>query len=210
MFNAGIIGSTAKEIRGQQVFIGPIGGATGNWVCPTGVRSVCVVLVGFGGERVYGTNTFRSGGGGGALVYKNNISVTPGTSYPYSITTSGTVMFGMTAGAGATGYNNGATPQPGGIASSAGSPDGAFNGGNGAVQPAGSSTNAFGGAAASYTANGANGGNYGGGGISLTANEPGSFGGGGATSNGGTPTPEQSGAIRIIWGAGRSYPNNAV
>jgi len=51
---------------GQQAFTCT---GTYSWVAPTGVTSVSIVAVGAG----------RSGGG--ALVYGNNISVTPGTSY---------------------------------------------------------------------------------------------------------------------------------
>ena len=52
---------------------------TYSWVCPQGVTSVCVVVVGAGGSG----NTYHDGqgGGGGALSWKNNISVTSGQSY---------------------------------------------------------------------------------------------------------------------------------
>ena len=43
---------------------------TYSWVAPTGVTSVSVVAVGGGGTS-----------GGGALGYKNNITVSPGTGY---------------------------------------------------------------------------------------------------------------------------------
>ena len=49
---------------------------TYSWVCPAGVTSVCVVCVGGGASGGY---TF--GGQGGGLGWKNNITVTPGTSY---------------------------------------------------------------------------------------------------------------------------------
>lgn len=68
-------------------YTGPIGQAlytasnssptrTFTWVCPTGVTSVSVVCVGAGKD---------SGGDGGALAYKNNITVVPGTSYTVQI-----------------------------------------------------------------------------------------------------------------------------
>ena len=47
------------------------------WVAPTGVFSVSVVAVGAGGA---GSNA-PPAGGGGALVWANNITVTPGTTY---------------------------------------------------------------------------------------------------------------------------------
>ena len=53
---------------------------TYTWIAPTGVTSVSVVTVGAGGLiRSEGPRGY--GGGGGALAYKNNISVTPGTGY---------------------------------------------------------------------------------------------------------------------------------
>lgn len=208
MFNAGIISSARAAVRGEQIFSANSSAVSGNWVCPAGVSSVCVVLVGMGGASVIGSSsTGRSGAGGGALVYKNNIAVTPGASYSYSINSTATAIFGMSAGAGSPGFNGGSTPQPGGTASTAGSPDGRFNGGAGALQPSGSSPHALGGSAASYYANGVQGG---GAGVDLTANTAGDYGSGGSTSSGGSALIEGNGAIRIIWGAGRSYPNNAV
>ena len=59
------------------------------WVCPAGVTSVSVVAIGGGGNGGYITNTngsSRAGGGGGGLGWKNNIAVTPGTSYPVVVT----------------------------------------------------------------------------------------------------------------------------
>ena len=55
---------------GNQTFTTP---GYQDWTCPPGVTSVSVVCVGAGGGG-------RSGGGG-ALAWKNNISVTPGTTY---------------------------------------------------------------------------------------------------------------------------------
>ena len=206
MFNAGIIASATTIVRGEQVFQSAVSDS-GSWVCPAGVNSVCVVLVGKGGDSVTGTSAARSGAGGGALVYKNNIAVTPGASYSYSINSTATTMFGMSAGAGSPGFNGGSTPQPGGTASTAGSPDGRFNGGSGGLQPSGSSLQAIGGSAASYTANGAQGG---GAGIGLDGSASSNYGRGGSTSNGGSPISGGSGGIRIIWGPGRSFPGNAV
>jgi len=50
-----------------------------SWTCPAGVTSVCVVAVGGGGGGGYQWSS--GGGGGGGLGWKNNIAVTPGTSY---------------------------------------------------------------------------------------------------------------------------------
>lgn len=51
-----------------------------DWVCPAGVTSVSVVCIGSGG-RGY----INGGGGGGGLGWKNNIPVTPGTSYKIQV-----------------------------------------------------------------------------------------------------------------------------
>jgi len=57
-------------------------GGTFSWLCPPGVTAVSVVCIGGGGGGSGGSNNgLASGGGGGALAYKNNISVSPGTSY---------------------------------------------------------------------------------------------------------------------------------
>lgn len=49
------------------------------WTVPAGVTSVSIVCVGAGGSGIGGgIYTVCSGGGGGALSYKNNVSVTPG------------------------------------------------------------------------------------------------------------------------------------
>ena len=52
---------------------------TYNWTVPAGVTSVSVLCVGGGGSGGGGSNA-GCGGGGGAMVWGNNISVTPGES----------------------------------------------------------------------------------------------------------------------------------
>jgi hypothetical protein len=68
---------TAKVLPSQQAFITP-GNFT--WVAPAGVRSVSAVAVGGGGNNLY---YYPAAGGG--LGWKNNISVTPGTSYSVKV-----------------------------------------------------------------------------------------------------------------------------
>tara|TARA_B100000214_G_C23891740_1_gene592125 strand:- start:63 stop:1004 length:942 start_codon:yes stop_codon:yes gene_type:complete len=70
------------------------------WTAPAGVTSVCVVCVGAGGA------------GGGALAYKNNITVVPGTGYAVVVGAPGSMATGTT-GTGA-GQNTGT---PGGDSS---------------------------------------------------------------------------------------------
>lgn len=60
--------------QSQRVFKTP---GSHEWVAPEGVRSISVVAVGAGGGQV----GERSGGGGGALSYANNIEVVPGSTY---------------------------------------------------------------------------------------------------------------------------------
>jgi len=60
--------------------------AIGNytWVAPAGVTSVSAVIVSSGGTTCQGTSKgkqYGSGGGGGALGWRNNISVIPGKGY---------------------------------------------------------------------------------------------------------------------------------
>lgn len=176
----------------------------GNWICPPGVTSVSGVLIGGGGysnSDYPGPNGY--GGGGGSLIYFNNVAVIPGTSYPYTVGNSNTSILGFTArmGSGGTTSSGGAggtpvTPIPaGGVG---------FSGGNGG----GSSSYAGGGGAASYTGNGATAGDYGMGlyGIGSTGN----YGKGGQADIANDALyGGQYGAIRLIWGGGRSFPSNA-
>lgn len=60
---------------GQVAYTTP---GTYSWTCPSNVTSVCVVAVGGGAGGVWDE---ISGGSGGGLGWKNNISVTPGNSY---------------------------------------------------------------------------------------------------------------------------------
>ena len=67
-----LMGAGGGEVpRGESVYAIP---GTYTWVCPAGVTSVSAVVVGAGGSGEFG-------GGGGALAYRNNITVTPGVSY---------------------------------------------------------------------------------------------------------------------------------
>lgn len=203
MHNIGIIaGNTNAHPVGEQQYGSSF--ASGNWVCPAGVTKVNVVLVGMGGDGVqFGGG--RSGGGGGALVYKNSITVVPGTNYPYTINASYTGIFGLRANAGAAGTST-TNPSLGGTATSNGSPDAGFNGGN-AMTGSGGGV-AAGGGAASYTAHGLTGGNAG---IGLTGiGSTGDFGRGGNSPYSGPAQTGGQGAIRIIWGTGRSFPSNAT
>ena len=56
---------------------------TTTWVCPAGVTSISVVCI--GGGAMYGNYGTPHGGGGGGLGWKNNITVSPGTSYAVQV-----------------------------------------------------------------------------------------------------------------------------
>ena len=76
--------SVTAVTTGQDLYTTP---AQHTWVCPAGVTSVSVVVVGNGGQGAPGDNcsTSGAGGSGGALAYANNIYVTAGTSYSAAI-----------------------------------------------------------------------------------------------------------------------------
>lgn len=68
---------------------------TYSWVAPSGVYFVSVVAVGGGAtESFYQYGCYSGkGGGGGALAYSNNISVTPGNSYSVVVGAAGVSSF---------------------------------------------------------------------------------------------------------------------
>jgi hypothetical protein len=117
-------------VQGQQAFT-TAGSFT--WTAPAGVTSVCVVCVGAGGA------------GGGALAYKNNITVVPGTGYAVVVGAPGSMGIGTTGTA--AGQNtgtpggdssftatHGTTTAQGGVTGSSsvstkGSPAGVYDGG---------------------------------------------------------------------------------
>lgn len=199
MFNVGLIGSKLAPPPVGEVTLTD---SSGVWTAPPGVTSVCAVLVGKGGDGVdYPSN--NSGGGGGALAYKNNVAVVPGTSYSYTVGAP-TSIFGITAGAGAPGLSGTYSSQPGGTASGG---DANFSGGAGKQGFGGIQ---YGGGAATYTASGAFG-SSGATGIGLYGiGSTGSYGKGGNSSYSGGRTYGGAGAIRLIWGSGRSFPSNAA
>lgn len=71
---------------GQDEYTTP---GTYSWIAPYFVPSVSAVAVGGGGGGL-GTTGGGNGGGGGGLGWKNNISVTPGTSYTVEVGSGGT------------------------------------------------------------------------------------------------------------------------
>ena len=158
---------------------------TATWVVPDGVESVSVVVVGPGASGNDGLA--RGSGGGGALAYGNNISVTPGESISIRAGASagGNNQAGNSSYFKGTGYleaSGGVTRQPSGTGGTA-SGSLATNtqtGGAGGVGGAGDSSGGDGGGgggAAGYSGDGGRGGdnNYNG----TTSASSGSGGGGG-------------------------------
>lgn len=218
---------TASGFSGEQLYTTA---GSYSWTVPIGVTSVSVVCVGGGGNG----STTNGGGAGGALAYKNTISTTPGSVMTVNVGGSGqastfstvtanggnagggtyTSAIGGTYSGADGGGNGGAGGQGnggcgGGSSPSAGGCGGAGGGGvglygqgtNGAGGPASGNEGGKGGSngsGASYSVNiGTSGGAYGGG------------GGGGYSYSGFLAGNGASGAVRIIWGTGRSFPSNA-
>lgn len=169
--------SVTPVAQGQDAYTSP---GTYSWVAPTGVTSVSVVVVGIGAPGGTGNSCNGGRGGNGAgLGYKNNYTVTPGSSYSLRVAgcdgvdsffVSTAVVKGGSGGAGGT-YTG----------------DGGGNGGT--TGTVGSSSPSGGGGAGGYSGNGGNSVN-GGSGVAPTAP---SGGGGGAGQSGFGPNN---------WGAG--------
>jgi hypothetical protein len=73
---------------------------SGTWTAPAGVTTVEYLVVGGGGGGGAGSGTGAGGGGGGGSVQIGTFSVTPGTSYSYTVGTGG--AGGTTPGGGET------------------------------------------------------------------------------------------------------------
>lgn len=167
-----MVGGASGPPPGQQAYTTA---GTFSWVCPAGVTSVCVVCVGSGG----GGGSYPSAGGGG-LGWKNNISVTPGTSYTVQVAAGsfggymeGSIDLGEDSFFISTGTVKGGGAQPTAGGNFVG--DGGGNGGNGF-----GNSGSGGGGAGGYTGNGGNGGAQGG-----STGGSGSGGGGGGGGGGG-------------------------
>ena len=166
---------------------------TFTWTVPAGITNVSIVCIGAGGTSGIGNS--GQAGGGGALAYRNSISVTPGTT--------GTVVVGGSSGRSG---NNG---QTGGLSSFTygATTTTAGGGGGGGGDGGGSGGSAGGGGTRSGTYDG--GGNGGSGGQDVqNAGGPGGGGAGGYSGNGGggaggyAPTTSQAGSSGSGGGGG--------
>lgn len=199
--------SVTTTKQGQQIYLAA---GTYTWVAPASVTSVSVVAIGAGGS---GTGSsfggcptcgyFYSsgcGGGGGALTYGNNITVTPGASY--------TVRVGA-GGSGTSSYFNstsvlcaGAGGSSAGTSSGSAKTGGGNGGGRGAGRKSvycGFGSAGGGGGAGGYTASGTYSGGVGG-----SWNSAGSAGyaGSGAGGGGYADISGRGGGGSNIFGAG--------
>ena len=218
---------------GQVKFTTP---GTYTWVVPEGVTKVSCVVIGAGGQgTLYVGANGHGGGDGGALRYKNNITVVPGQSYTVVVGSGGVTGnttynnqitdtashvssvtgFGLSAGTGATGtaFSASVLGGNGGVALSANGLSATSGGG-----PAGTYTNSVNRAAATAGSCGGGTGLYG----AVTGG--GSFAQAGTCGGGGNSTgPSQNvgyspkyyrkggdGGVRIIWGVGRAFPTTLV
>lgn len=163
------VGTSACSAASNSITAQAVGSAsylcagTYSWVAPTGVTSVSVVAVGGGANGCGG-----SGGGGGGLGYKNNISVTPGSSY--------TVVVGPGENATGSYFINATTVNGKGTTNTSGGTYVGDGGGNGGLGSSG------GGGAGGYAGNGGSGGGF------TAAGSSGSGGGGGGGAGGRTAT----------------------
>lgn len=182
--------SVSIPVAGQDAYTTP---GSYCWVAPACVTSVSVVTVGGGGAG--GISYSRgSGGGGGGLGYKNNYSVTAGSSYTVVVGAGGTHSYTAACRCGANSYFVNTATVYGGkggrgndnINSNGGTQngDGGGCGGQGIYAP-GYHSSGGGGGAGGYSGNGGNG-NSG-----FTAGNAGGGGGGGG--GGGTANPANPG-----------------
>lgn len=181
---------------------------SGTWTVPEGVTSICVACVGAGGDGIVRTafGGWWVGGSGGGLTYKNNIAVTPGQVISYTVATgpgTSTTFQTLSAASGLNGSEPGSSGavNPGGVSSGG---DVNYTGGSSNGISGGSS---IGGGAATIFGNGGTGTGTG----TDFGNGQVAYGGGGTSVHSpGTATNGQPGAIRIIWGTGKSFPSAVV
>lgn len=208
---------TAGVTAGQQAYTTA---GTYTWVAPAKVDSVSVVAVGAGGIGYNGPYPECStGGGGGELRYKNNITVVPGNSYTVVVgaatgCVSGSSTFNtntVVANGGTVGKcKNNSAPNCRGRGGSGGTGDGGGNGGD-AGQPLQGKSAGAGGAGGYSGAGGVGGTNFG-------AGAAGSGGGGGGSGAGYNTTGYRptggSGGVGILGqgssGAGGAASNGSV
>lgn len=200
---------------------------TFSFVVPAGVYWLAAVVIASGGGGARGAESDTnesSAGGGGALSYANGIAVTPGETLEVVVPLGGAAGYIMSSGGPAydAGIKRGATwlvmakGGGGGVWSSGiGGAGGVAAGGVGDVRWSGGkgmdATNfTYGGWSGRYTANGFPGINSSGLSASLFGADSGTGLGRGGAGGRTDASPGVVGGIRIMWGAGRSFPGNAA
>lgn len=189
------------------------------WTCPLGVESISCLVVSAGGQSGFSGAT-PVGGRGGGTRWQNNIPVVPGQVYEIVVGNPGV------AGASRPANTNLAASSAFGLQAGLGSAGTPFSddvkggyGGNGGYYSVTYATIGTGGFAGLYTngttpsKSGSNGTSAAG--VSLTADEfsrSGQYGAGAEAIYNGTYITYAAtvGAVRIIWGAGRAYPNQGL
>ena len=159
-------GSNGYQPQGDSIYTTP-----GNyqWICPTGVTSVCAVAIGGGGAGGPDGSSYTGGAaGGGGLGWKNSITVIPGNTYTVVV---GAAAVGGTRGDGGDSYFiNGTTV--------------AGLGGKGTDMSSGSGNGEYGGYGGGHTGDGGGDGGRGGE-ANVGAYEGGGAGAGGYSGDGG-------------------------
>ena len=190
---------------GQAYFTTP---GTFTWTCPEGVTEVSLAMVGTGGRGKYSnTSSQRALGAGGNVRYINKVPVVPGQAYAITIPNNPSGQASLDVSA--LGYTS-SSPLTATVKGDNGSPTRSTSSSSirgGTVGLLGSGTD------------------YTGSGIDLTTFQPvgpgirtngypgGEFGGGGGlyqASSGGYSGVAGGGAVRIIWGEGRAFPDQNI
>jgi hypothetical protein len=206
-----VIGSVASA-GGQQLFL-----ASGSFVVPAGVTSMCFGQVTRGGDAINDGTDMQSGAGG-ASNWINVVATTPGETLSIVMPTTAGADCGVQRGATwLVRAKNAATfNTPGSVVTGSG-----FSGGVGVTTGSSPTDQLSGGGAATGTGAGVAGaintaGGVGGRGTSVidfttgsvpATNTGGTYGGGGGILTGLVLGVGASGALRAMWGAGRAYPN---
>lgn len=184
---------------------------SGSFIVPEGVFMICGVGIGHGGNQSDDAGLLLTGGGGG-LAYSNDIPVTPGEMLSITITNTeaavrrgGTIILRATSASdriggqgthgqvlragGWGGYSSNLNFRATGASAAGYTTDGESGGERGTSGRAGQGTSLLGGAAAGAA------------GTAATVQEATYGGGAGRDVNRGL------GGVRLIWGAGRAFPN---
>ena len=196
---------------------------TYTWTCPSGVSSVSVVCVGGGGggRPNFSGHNYGIGGGGGGLGYKNNISVSAGTSYTVKVGGRGQrqdssnnvaptsdspnegdswfISASTVRGGGGEGGYDGSNGGRGGDYTG----DGGGNGGRGGDSVNSGGNKGGGGGAGGYAGNGGNAPNAGNDGSTSGTNGSGGGGGGGFAGGGGVGIMGQGDSGNYSWNGGK-------